>query len=643
MGINEERVQKFITDFIKYYNINNDNLIDELTILFKSKKYELDIKSMIFFFDYFEKDNEYWNKKLNEKYLDLSRYNDFNEIKIKLMELKENKIYNYQNIKKYNQLFTCLYEKREAIDFLFSKNIEDIDKLKDRIQPINRTINIKDIIDTKNCIIGINRMKSLKDNNKIFKYIQTMNEERIDQFENYSKIYSSIIELDINNEDSENIYDKVYDIIHDASFNIYQDSEELLYRGNEKNITMKELINLKNKIYIKNDEEKDNIEDEILRNKFKILICFKNIVCNLEIINDYMTVLRNKGNSLPIRINIKITVDNNEPIIKYYLDDKEISFEEIYDFLLKVKITYISQLDSLYKYKINLRFLYGKQFRTFMKHIESDINIDSILRYILNNTDNNIPINEGDKEIIRKANDWKNQFEIYNKNSLEFISDYITSLFQKNYITLDEHYNKMKLMINCKGIFVHECKYDSIEEFILNIFLDKMNSLPIAQNILIINKETSIEEIQSFLYRAILCDYNTLFVIAINNSFSDYQRNKMINYLEDLLKYKNQIYNEETKKNCDKMDTQDYLDSCLVFVYGRQNKNIASLFNGTIQYQTFQYDDKIFEDKDTNHEYLKELENVKIITSDICGLGKSEKIKKEIIDNKKEERRKKMS
>jgi len=31
LGINEERAQKFITDFIKYYNINNDNLIDELT------------------------------------------------------------------------------------------------------------------------------------------------------------------------------------------------------------------------------------------------------------------------------------------------------------------------------------------------------------------------------------------------------------------------------------------------------------------------------------------------------------------------------------------------------------------------------------------------------------------------------------
>ena len=636
LGSNEERAQKFITDFIKYYNINYDNLIDELTILFKSKKYELDINSMIFFFDYFEKDNEDWNKKLNKKFLDLSQSNEFSEIKNKLIELKENKIYNYQNVKKYNKLFTCLYEKREAINFLFSKNIENIDKLKERIQPINRIINIKDIIDTKNCIIEINKIISLKDNNEIFKYIQSMHEETIDQFENYSNIYSSIIELDINDEDTENIYDQVYEIIQDASFNIYQDSEELLYYGKENKITMKELINLKNKIYIKNDDEKEDIEDEILKNKFQILIFFKNIISNLEIIYDNMTILRKKGNSLPIKINIKITVDNNEPIQKYYLYDKEITFEKIYDFLLKVKNTYISQLESLYKYKINLRFLYGKQFITFMNHIENDINIEPILRYILNNTNNNMPINEGNKEIIRKTNDWKNQFEIYNKNSLEFISDYITTLFQKNYITLNEHYNKMKLNNDYKGIFVHKCDYFSMEEFILNIFLDKMNLLPIAQNILIINKETSVEEIQSFLYRSILCNYNTLFVIAINNSFSDYQKNKMINYLEYLLKYKNQIYNKEKKKNCDKMNTQDYLDSCLIFVYERENQNIVSLFNGTIRYQTFQYDDKIFEDKGTNNENLKELENVKIITSDICGLGKSEKIKKEIMDNKKQ-------
>ena len=51
----------------------------------------------------------------------------------------------------------------------------------------------------------------------------------------------------------------------------------------------------------------------------------------------------------------------------------------------------------MYKEKLNLRFLYGKQFRTIMKHLESNLKIDSFLRYILNNTDNDKYIHEGYK------------------------------------------------------------------------------------------------------------------------------------------------------------------------------------------------------------------------------------------------------
>jgi len=45
-----------------------------------------------------------------------------------------------------------------------------------------------------------------------------------------------------------------------------------------------------------------------------------------------------------------------------------------------------------------------------------------------------------------------------------------------------------------KGIYLHECDKDSIEEFIWK----KINKLPIAQNILITNKETPSEEIRLF-------------------------------------------------------------------------------------------------------------------------------------------------
>ena len=51
-----------------FYQISNTNLIEELTIFFKSKKYELDINSIIFFFkNYFQKDNKEWNDKLPPK------------------------------------------------------------------------------------------------------------------------------------------------------------------------------------------------------------------------------------------------------------------------------------------------------------------------------------------------------------------------------------------------------------------------------------------------------------------------------------------------------------------------------------------------------------------------------------------------
>ena len=52
-----------------------------------------------------------------------------------------------------------------------------------------------------------------------------------------------------------------------------------------------------------------------------------------------------------------------------------------------------------------------------------------------------------------------------------------------------------------KGISIKKCKEISMEEYILSLFMKKLYKLPIAQNILICSNETSIEEIQSFLYR----------------------------------------------------------------------------------------------------------------------------------------------
>ena len=72
-------------------------------------------------------------------------------------------------------------------------------------------------------------MKALKGNFKIFDYIKRLDVETISQFGNYSKIYSSIIELDDLEDDSDNVYDNVINIIRDAAIKIFQHKEILYY------------------------------------------------------------------------------------------------------------------------------------------------------------------------------------------------------------------------------------------------------------------------------------------------------------------------------------------------------------------------------------------------------------------------------
>ena len=119
-----------------------------------------------------------------------------------------------------------------------------------------------------------------------------------------------------------------------------------------------------------------------------------------------------------------------------------------------------------------------------------------------------------------------------------------------------------------------------------------------------------------------------MFIVEINDSFSNYQQSIMNSYIDNLLSYKNEKYNEETKENVDKIKTQIYLDSCIVFVYDKQNKNTASFLNemAKLGIQKFQDNEKDENKDKTSNSFLSKLENIMVITSDICGLGKSGRI-----------------
>jgi hypothetical protein len=135
-----------------------------------------------------------------------------------------------------------------------------------------------------------------------------------------------------------------------------------------------------------------------------------------------------------------------------------------------------------------------------------------------------------------------------------------------------EHYYQIGIKTKeiYKGIDIYECGKLTMEESILILFLEKTNNLPIAQNVLIANKETSSEEIQAFFHRAILCIYNTLFVVGINDSFTEYQKSIMNSYIDNLLTYKYNLYkNDKNMKDINRLSSKDYLESYIVFVYDK--------------------------------------------------------------------------
>jgi len=181
------------------------------------------------------------------------------ELKTNLEKLKGEGIYDHQKKNNYSKLFTSLYEKKEAIVFLNKKIDQDIEKFKkelsERIDPNSPTLTVQKIEDTGKCIEVFKNFKEKQGNKGIFEYIKTLSPEQIDAFESYSKVFSSIIELDRNENSAFNIFDQVDKIIKNAKFLFLQENEIFSY-GEDNKINMEELIHLKNKISYKKEKER---------------------------------------------------------------------------------------------------------------------------------------------------------------------------------------------------------------------------------------------------------------------------------------------------------------------------------------------------------------------------------------------------
>ena len=648
----DKMIQNELTSLISGEKKNEE----EIVIILNIKNFEKDLDALFYFFSYLNnnevvyKEHKEWSRKCKDF---SSKKRDNSEIKNILKELEKNGLYNYkeniENKSSYIKLFLLFYGNGQALNFLNQHTADDIKHLYDKIEPNRGALRTNDISDTVSCVGFFQELKKIKGGIKeIIDFIKIkLNEEKssiLDNFKKYSEIYRSVIELNQNFDLTLNIYEEIKGIISNSRFIFNKNNDEFDIDG--QTITIDKIKELKNKIQLKQGEKKNLNDDENskkYKEKYDKLKFFKDLSNNIEEIHDLMEILRIKGSTLPISIRIEISY----PEIKYFLgkDNKEKEFKEIQKFLSNAKANIINKLDSVYKQMTTIRFIYGKQIDSILTHIEGNFQINSFLRYILNLTDCNIDIVEGEKAFDKKTYDYIKEIEKYNSDSFDFIQEYILSLFKKNKSTIEEHYKNMSIKNknDLKGLYTYFSESDSMEDDILQIFLDKIGKIPIAQNILISSKETSYEEMQAFFNRAILCKYNTLFVVEINGSLSNYQQRCMNIFIDQLLTYKNSIYNEKNPdKEAEKSDTYSYMNSCIVFVYNEKSKFIINdlknlkpkelnMAKSNHSLRRTMTTSSLFSRGSIFDPLREELYNkTHIIQSEICGLGKSTQIKNQI-------------
>ena len=630
--IQKTDTNKIINELIDYFHINvqtNKFSIEKLKLFLQSERYLKNIQYINYFINSTNTINTSQNKELIEnlnkieEYLEnIEKYN-YDKIINNLRKLKELDLYDYneKNDNYFVRFCKIFYNKKTAISFLIRNDYNSARALQEKLDP-SIILTIKDIENFIECLDIFQKMeltstisfKQFIDNfKKVINDIQ--DKDIISIFEKYCENYNSIIELDSIFEVSQSNFHIVKKIFNNSQFLINNKNDKFFYFEDniKKEIKMEELLEIRNDVFVKIEESNKNI----------LLKEFGEFIERLNNIVFFIKILRSKG--CPIKLDLNIIIKNNK--IEYTLKKKKKyhieNYEDIIDYLSKLKKEIEAKYSEFYKnekYKY-IRYIYGEQFYLVIEHINGFCDITPILEYCLNDSLKN----GGIKKYVKESEDIINYYDIIIKNMFENVSKYIENVFKNNSYSL-EIGGKTPFHIiennNFKGIYSYKCKVSSIEEQILYLYLNLTKNMPISQNILKCNEETSYEEMFSFFHRAILCSFHTLFVVEINNSLSIIQNDSLCKIINHLLNF----INKEKKE----------IKSLLLFVYQNEDHEVIRYLNKINIDKNNEIEDEISENLNlsefNDNKINTIIKNTKIFYSNVCGVGKSTCIKKEVKD-----------
>ena len=500
-------------------------------------------------------------------------------------------------------------EQPEILFFLFEKTIEDCRNLQEVLsENENNFVSANDILDMEKCVAfmkNFGKLEELKKNDDmkvifLFKNEFAKNNEIYGYFKKLFNNYAQIFLLQTHLDKSESLKYKLNSLLNKATFVLKSSKKDsfkctYLINNKEEEMTKENIVSLR---------ERAQLTKKITP-QFKFFI---ETISEISNIDNILQRIFKEGYPKPLTVKIIIITkekENNERdnlnIKKeYFMDNKKQNdYNEIIEMLKNILKEIKIEQNEGYKDKPIVRYIYGRQFNLIYNLNNKYNNISPLLKYITNdlciNKVTDFKIEEKGKIVKDNIENWNNYLnEVLRINNLTLEKIYENTIIKKN--NLNKKY---------QGIYVYTC--EKLEKDLFQIYKYLTNNNPIAQNILLCNKETINEQITSFLYRAIKCEYNSCFIIG-GIELLEFEQKL---YLIDLLNF---FFEKEDNK----------INSCLIFLFTNKSSDIYKNLQMKKYKNVLDINTKEF------NKLNYELNDIEIVKSDKSGVGKSTQIKEEI-------------
>ncbi|KAL6632242.1 hypothetical protein U3516DRAFT_808176 [Neocallimastix sp. 'constans'] len=200
------------------------------------------------------------------------------------------------------------------------------------------------------------------------------------------------------------------------------------------------------------------------------------------------------------------------------------------------------------------------------------------------------------------------------------ISMYLNQISMNDEFALETVYKDAELQNKShRGIYSFACPLEAIEINAIYSALYLTGNFPLAQTVLYCSEDTSKEEVLSFIYRAMKCDYPVLFMLLKPENL----RVEVKQYLIELL-----VTDKSGSQDRRQQQQQQDMLSCLLLIYSKENENeneneashdIIHEIQKLINHHDFHLPEACIS--------TKTFPDVVFYSSDSPGLGKSTKIK----------------